>query len=245
MDLAVTASGSGSPRVVFVHGVFDRGRSFERVAALLDDECRMLRYDRRGYGDSVDADRVPVGVDGHIDDLVAILDGEPAVVVGHSFGGIPVLGAALRAPELVQAVVLYETTIAWAPGWDDTPVRSLLAGEDPEGTGLRMLFRRYDSMPEDERSRLRREARAFITEERSIRTGRPPYDIADLTAPLVFGTSGTDRFTAVSDHLHDVLGEVETVTLPGGRHNAHRNAPEAFAALVRRGLARATRRATG
>jgi pimeloyl-ACP methyl ester carboxylesterase len=243
MDLDVTESGSGSQRVVFVHGVLDRGRSFERVGTLLEDECRLLWYDRRGYGGSVDADGAPLGVDGHIDDLIDLLDGEPAVVVGHSFGGVTVVGAALRAPELVQAVVLYETGFAWAPGWDDSPVRSLLGGEDPGGEGVRKLFpRRYESMSEDERSLLRREGSAFLAEERSVRTGRPPYDIADLTVPLVFGSSGVARFTAVADHLHDVLGDVETVVIPGGDHNAHRTAPEAFADLVRRGISRAVGR---
>jgi pimeloyl-ACP methyl ester carboxylesterase len=55
----------------------------------------------------------------------------------------------------------------------------------------------------------------------------------------VFGTSGSHRFTSVSDHLRRVLGDVETVTIPDGRHNVHRNAPEAFADLVRHGISRA------
>src|SRR5919108_6227426 len=183
----------------------------------------MLWYDRRGYADSIDAPGTPVGVDGHIDDLVAILDGEPAVVVGHSFGGVTVVGAALRAPELVRSVVLYETGFAWVPSWDDSPVQALLAGEDPEGAGVRQLFpRRYDSMSDDERSLLRREAAAFLAEERSVRTGRPPYDIADLAVPLVYGSSGIERFTGVADHLRQVVDRVETVIVPGGGHNPHR-----------------------
>jgi pimeloyl-ACP methyl ester carboxylesterase len=238
LDLAVTESGLGSQRVVFVHGVLDRGASFERVAALLQDDCRMLWYDRRGYGDSIDAPGAPLGVDGHVDDLVGILGGEPAVVVGHSFGGVTVVGAALRAPELVRSVVLYETGFAWVPGWDDSPVQALLAGEDPEGAGVRKIFpRRYDSMTDDERSLLRREAAAFLAEERSVRTGRPPYDIADLAVPVVFGSSGVERFTGVADHLREVVGRVDTVIVPGGGHNPHRTAPEAFADLVRRGIA--------
>jgi pimeloyl-ACP methyl ester carboxylesterase len=241
MDLAVTETGSGSQRAVFVHGVFDRGRSFERVTALLQNECRMLRYDRRGYGDSIDANGTPVGIDGHIDDLVRVLDGRPAVLIGHSFGGVTALGAALRAPELVQAIVLYETTLAWAPGWDDTPVRALLDGDDPAEKGVRMLFPRYDQLSEQERSRLRREARTFLAEERSVRTGRPPYDIAGITAPIVFGSSGVQRFTPVSDYLRHLVGDVATVVIPEGGHNPHRSAPDAFADLVRRGISRATR----
>ena len=37
----------------------------------------------------------------------------------------------MQAPELVRGLVLYETPIAWAPGWDDTAMRRVLAEPDP------------------------------------------------------------------------------------------------------------------
>src|SRR5262245_45116929 len=132
MDLEVTESGSGEELVVFVHGVLDRGTSFRHVAELLDGECRMLWYDRRGYGRSAAVTGVPSGIDGHIADLGAVLDGRRAVVAAHSFGGITALGAAIRQPESVAALVLYETVTAWAPGWDDRIMQGVLASEDPE-----------------------------------------------------------------------------------------------------------------
>lgn len=91
---------------------------------------------------------------------------------------------------------------------------------------------------------LRCGARPAPSSLRSDRSGlgRPPYDIAAVTAPLVFGSSGMRRFTAVSDHLWRLLGDVETVVIPGGGHNAHRTAPETFAELVRRGVSRAAGR---
>ena len=84
MDLEVTELGSGDALVVFVHGVLDRGTSFRRVADELDGDCRMLWYDRRGYGRSAGVAGVPSGIDGHITDLVAVLDGRRAVVAAHS-----------------------------------------------------------------------------------------------------------------------------------------------------------------
>jgi pimeloyl-ACP methyl ester carboxylesterase len=221
---------------VFVHGVLDRGRSFDRVAALLADECRMLWYDRRGYGASVDLEPVPV--EGHVDDLLDVLDGRPAVVVGHSFGGVTVVGAALRAPELVEAVVLYETGMAWLPGWDDSFLQHLLWGEDPEGDGVRMMFGgRYEQMSEEDRAHRLREGRAFVEEERSVRAGNAPYDLSRLVPPIVYGKSDTYPFSVVSDHLERTVPGVEIVEIPGAGHNAHRSTPEAFADLVRRGIA--------
>jgi len=88
MDLIVTESGAGEALVVLVHGVLDRGRSFSRVAEFLSPDCRLAWYDRRGYGASANASGVPAGIDVHIADLVRVLDGRRAVVVGHSFGGV-------------------------------------------------------------------------------------------------------------------------------------------------------------
>jgi pimeloyl-ACP methyl ester carboxylesterase len=236
MDLEVTELGRGDALIVFVHGVLDTGRSFRRVAELLASDCRMLCYDRRGYGasggDAVD----PVGVDGHVTDLLAVLDGRRAVVVGHSFGGVTAMGAAVRAPELVDALVLYESVTAWVPAWDDRIVRGVLGSADPEEAALGLMFgERYASLSDAERARFRVEARAFVAEESSVRTGTAPFDLAEVRAPIVYGASSPERLAPVLDNLR-ALTRIEVVDVPGAGHNAHRSAPEAFAGLVRRGL---------
>jgi len=235
--LVTHTCGRGTQRVVFVHGVLDRGRSFDRVAAELDRECEMVWYDRRGYGDSADAPGAPVQIQGHVEDLVSVLDGLPAVVVGHSFGGVTVAATAIRVPELVRSVVLYETGMAWLPGWDDTSLQAFLWGDDPETAGLRLMFRdRFDTMAAEELDRRRREARAFVVEERDVRGGARPFDISELKVPLVYGHSGAHSFPAVADHLREALPEVEIVLFPGAGHNAHRSQPGPFADMVRLGL---------
>lgn len=237
--LAVEQVGTGPQRVVFVHGVLDRGRSFRRVAAKLASECSMEWYDRRGYGGSLDAPGSPVDVAGHAGDLVAVLDDRPAVVVGHSFGGVIVLAAAQRAPELFSAVVLYETGMCWLPGWDDRVLRALLWGDDPEGMALQlMLGAHYGRLKGPELAIRRREATAFVVEERSVRDGGPAPDVAAVRAPLVFGHS--ERWPeVVVDHVRHAVPGADVVELPGADHNAHRSQPGPFADLVRRGVAAA------
>src|SRR5262245_1372086 len=127
MDLQVTERGRGDVLVGFVHGVLDRGRSFMRVARILDEECRMTWYDRRGYGASVDAARPGADIDAQVADVLTVLDGRHGVVVGHSFGGMIALGAAAAAPDLVDALVVYETRLAWAAGYDDSMMRALVS----------------------------------------------------------------------------------------------------------------------
>ncbi|HUN31401.1 MAG TPA: alpha/beta hydrolase [Trebonia sp.] len=238
MDLIVTESGTGDALVVLVHGVLDRGRSFSQVGALLSADCRLAWYDRRGYGASADAAGVPADIDAHIADLVTVLDGRRAVVVGHSFGGVIATGAAVRAPQNVEALVLYESVMGWAPQWDDRMLRRLLWGPEPEQAGLRlMLGERYESMSAEARARLLPQARAFVKEERSTRGARPPYDVAALEVPLVYGFSDGFPVAGMRQFLSQQLPDTEFATITAD-HNAHRTAPEAFASLIRRGLAR-------
>lgn len=234
--MEVHEAGSGEQLVVFVHGVLDRGGSFRRVIGELERDCRMAWYDRRGYGASAGVP-VPVGVDRHIADLVAVLDGRRAVVVGHSFGGVTAMGAAARAPELITALVLYETSMAWVQGWDDDVMEGVLGSDDPEDAALRlMLGDRYDAMDGDERRRRRRDAAVFLAEERSVRTGAAPYDVGAIRAPVVYGRSGPEVMPAVVEHLRWRVAKLEVITVPGAGHHAHRSAPGAFAGLVRRGV---------
>jgi len=234
----VTEVGTGEPLVVFVHGVLGHGRSFDRVAALLEAECTMRWYDRRGYASSMELPGAPSTVDQHIDDLVAVLDGRRAVVVGHSFGGVTAMGAAVRAPELVDALVLYETSVAWSPGWDDADalMQGVFNADDPEGAALQlMLGPAYDQLDDDARARRRIEARAFIAEEQSVRTGTP-YDVAEIRCPVVYGCSSDAVMPEVRSFLAARIPRFEVVDVPDAGHHAHRSAPEAFADLVRRGF---------
>jgi pimeloyl-ACP methyl ester carboxylesterase len=236
-DLAVTVTGTGDALVVFVHGVLDRGRSFTRVAEILEPECRMVLYDRRGYGASVAAGDDPVGVDRHIADLVDLLDGQQAVVVGHSFGGVTAMGATVRAPELVHTLVLYETSMAWVPEWDDGVMTGVLASDDPEDAALRMMLGpSYSEIRDDPRARRRADARVFLAEERSVRTGTAPFDVRDIRTPIVYGRSDPAVMPMVVEYLERNVPRIELVTLPGAGHTAHRTAPDDFATLVRRGL---------
>ena len=65
------------------------------MARLLQPHCRVLRYDRRGYGRSWPHPG-PFTVNDQVDDLEELLADRPAVVVGHSYGGNVALAAAVR-----------------------------------------------------------------------------------------------------------------------------------------------------
>ena len=157
--------------VVLVHGSLDRAGSFARVMRRLDD-LHTVAYDRRGYHRSRHVTPVHDTLDGHVGDLLAVIDGRPCVVVGHSYGGDVVLGAALRpgGPGPILAVAAYEPPMPWL-GPSATRPRAGGAGdprpedEDPAEVAER-FFRRmvgdsaWDRLPEEtQEARRRRRAR--------------------------------------------------------------------------------------
>ncbi|MFG3437452.1 alpha/beta fold hydrolase [Nonomuraea sp. NPDC047897] len=108
-DLAgpvVEAAGPGDrPAVVLLHaGVADR-RMWEHQFRALSAGHRVIRYDRRGHGESRDAGpRVC-----HHEDLLAVLDAlgvRRAALVGSSMGGAYAVEAALAAPDRVTGLAL-------------------------------------------------------------------------------------------------------------------------------------------
>lgn len=105
VSLRYEVEGSGKP-LVLIHGWALSRRAWDGVAELLAPHYQVLRYDRRGFGESSgkpDFTADPA-------DLKALLEklGHPrAHVLGHSGGGGVALTFAVRYPEMVDALILY------------------------------------------------------------------------------------------------------------------------------------------
>ena len=93
--------GEGTP-VLLIHGVGTSGALWQADLADLAANCRLIVYDRRGYGASSES---PGDWKAHRDDAAALLDkldAKPAVVVGYSGGAMIALDLALQRPDLVR-----------------------------------------------------------------------------------------------------------------------------------------------
>jgi pimeloyl-ACP methyl ester carboxylesterase len=233
--------------VVLVHGAPDRSRSFRRVLPLLAD-LDVVTYDRRGYGESIDA-RPATSLDDHVRDLVAILErdqpvGGPATLVGHSFGCNVVVATAIARPDLVRSIGLWELPIPWVEWWPTPAFRDGLVGiaadPDPEQRGERFTRNgqpagTWERLSADRRRMLRREGRAFQSDIRSIT--RPPYDIGELRTPTVLacGATTTTGHREAAHILGGLLG-APVMDVEGAGHFGPANHPEHFAELVRRAV---------
>jgi pimeloyl-ACP methyl ester carboxylesterase len=237
----------GAPLVVLLHGSMDRCAGFRPTARLLAADHRVLLYDRRGYGRSIDAGP-PFGVEQHVADLIDLLAGRPAAVVGHSYGGVVALAAAQGQPELVRSVGAYESPMAWMAWWpEDTAggIAVTVASEGgPEAAAewflRRMLGDRWDTLPEATRRARRAEGRALLGEMEDLRA-RPPYAFDAVRVPVVAGrgarSAGHHRRAAAV--LAASIPDGELVELPDVRHDPHHADPAAYAAFARRVAARA------
>ena len=227
--------------MVLVHGAMDRNTSFARVAEALAP-LPVVRYDRRGYGRSRTAGTGDLAT--HVADLVAILDGQPGDVVGHSFGGLVALGAAALAPDLVTAVGSYEAPVPWVEWW---PYRSALLAEDPEGAAERFLRHhigddRWERLPLRWREERRAEGMAMAHENDGLGPPDPPFDPTRLVMPVVIGrggASGPRRRAGRRRARAPCWPAPRSTWCPDAVHEAPGTDPEGYAGFVRATLSRA------
>jgi pimeloyl-ACP methyl ester carboxylesterase len=248
-----TRGGPGEGRlVVLVHGALDRGASFARTARRLRDAgVRTVRYDRRGYGRSLPLG--PGDVDRHVADLLEVVDGRPATVVGHSYGGVLALAAAEAEPSLVRSVLAYEAPMAWVPWWPRTSAGSIaLAGHRAETAGdpgdaaeafMRRMIgdERWERLPAATRSTRRAEGPALLAELESMRRPEPPYTAGAIACPVVgaCGTLSAAHHRRAAAELAAAVPDGRLDEVDGANHGVHLTHATEFA---RRILAVATGR---
>ena len=93
--IAYQRSGDGPP-LVLVHGTAADHRRWAPVLPALEQQFTVCAVDRRGRGGS--GDTAAYAVEQEFDDIAAVVDslGEPVHLLGHSYGALCALEAALR-----------------------------------------------------------------------------------------------------------------------------------------------------
>jgi pimeloyl-ACP methyl ester carboxylesterase len=258
---ARAASGDPVATAVFVHGSLDRGESFRRVMRRLPD-VTTVAYDRRGYQGSRGGG--VVGLGGHIEDLLAVMEevrgdgtgsARPFVCVGHSLGGDVVIGAALAEPSLFDAIGVFEPPMPWlgfrrdgAGSASGAPRWGAAAADDP-GEEAERFFSRMMSpgawarLTDEGKASRRADGPALVADFRSLHSEGAPFDVTELSMPSVFGMGGP---TSRPHHRRTVewLGAnvpgAVVYEIEGAQHGAHLSHPDHFAALTRLVIERAT-----
>ncbi|RIV81946.1 alpha/beta hydrolase [Aurantiacibacter xanthus] len=109
LRLHVTTWGDeAAPPVLLVHGLWDHNRSWDWIAARLAQTHFVIAPDLRGHGDSQWASPDGYTLGAHVLDLadvIAAMELEQVVLVGHSLGGALGLRLAAAFPERIAAMV--------------------------------------------------------------------------------------------------------------------------------------------
>lgn len=186
---------------------------------------------RRGYGTTERGPR-PCSFELQTNDLLAVLDGlaEPAVVFGHSIGGVISLSAARSAPDRVARLVLYEPPLALL-GAELVPMFRFCADAVAAGrpaAAVRFAFQvsgspdvRDDTVSDRTVALLASGAAGLIADLECV-TGMPAPDTgwAGITTPirLVRGERSTDAYVRSMDLVRAMFPAAPCTVLPGEAH---------------------------
>ena len=118
--LHVYSRGSGSPPVVLEAGIAASSASWKLVAEPLSAEARVVAYDRAGFGWSEER-ASPRTIPYLVEDLREMFDRagiqEPAILIGHSYGGLLLRHFTAAHPSRVAGLVLADPLLPseWHP----------------------------------------------------------------------------------------------------------------------------------
>lgn len=243
--IAYERTGSGPP-LVLVHGATVDHTTWVQALPFLEEQFTVYAMDRRGRGESGDAE--DYALEREVEDVVAVVRsiGEPVHLLGHSFGGLVSLEAALRIDTL-QRLLLYEgfprvdgrvDEEAALPG-----IRNAIEEGDRE-EALIAFYREIGHLTQEEIEYIQsqpawqRRVDAVHTALREVEVGYEydfePDRFRDLPTPtlLLVGEESPAIEREDAETLCDVLHDCRVAILENQQHVAYRMAPERFAQTV-------------
>jgi pimeloyl-ACP methyl ester carboxylesterase len=257
-------AGTG-PDVVLLHGVTGNMAIWPLISMVstLAADFRVTAYDLRGHGYS---DTTPTGYTSAdmAADLVAVqkaLGLGPMYVLGHSFGGVIALHAAVLYPDAVAGLILsdpyfpalrrLESSLDRWTGWQAYKEQANRAGlewaaEDWFDVG--QLFKQTASLTPERHERFRKElglaAMDRLTRLAATTCGEDVKAVAGLTEerirsvrhPTVALYGDNSPFRATCRYLGENLANCRVSLVPGAGHRAHEENPAAYVALVHQHL---------
>lgn len=235
--LHVLREGRGSA-LLLLHGIGSSATAWSKQMQRLGGEFTCVAPDLPGYGNSPGPDGE--GLTAIVTDVIEVLDGQRADVVGVSFGALTALALARAHPELVRSLVLSDATLGRAHFPAEERERWL---QDRERLGNELASRSLERARElagrnagpeviEEIARHMRRARpeGYLAVARAIAaTDARPW-LSSLAQPALIVCGEDDRVTGldVSRTLHEGLPKAELMVIAGAGHAPHIEQPDRF-----------------
>ncbi|WP_333827814.1 alpha/beta fold hydrolase [Pararhodobacter sp.] len=241
---------AGIPAVL-AHCFLGHSGGWKRLLEALETPLDAVAFDLPGHGRSAPWEGAG-DLHGVATAALAAQIAEPALLIGHSFGGTLALRQALEAPESVRAMVLIEPVL-FAAAADTPEFAAHVAAEQP----LREAFARGDlaeaarvffALNGDEAGwhAMSEAARQMMTRQMTMIGATMSVLVDDsegLLAPgrmaafdkpvlVLAGALSPPVFPAAARAVAARLGRAEFVSVPGAGHMAPLTHPAATAALI-------------
>ncbi|MEE6389903.1 alpha/beta hydrolase [Microbacterium paraoxydans] len=219
--------GGTAPTVVLVHGIGMSHRYLSRLHAELAATTRVVSVDLPGFG-GLPRPRFDVSIPqmaAGLAHVVASLDDDRIVLVGHSMGAQWAAETAFQHPEYVRAVVAIGPVVDDAHRTLGAQTRALAAdtlGETPAINAV--VFTDY----------LRCGVRWYLRQVRHMLAFPLEERIAALTMPVLVVRGSDDPIAgrAWCRRLRDAAAVSRLVEIPGHHHVAQQSAPRAVASAI-------------
>jgi 3-oxoadipate enol-lactonase len=202
-----------------------------------------IRHELRGFGQTP---LPPSGEFSHADDLIDALKGEPAALVGASYGGWVCLQVAAAQPELVTDLVLLDAPFPdhnWSQEILDFSNEEEALLEQGDFRGAAILNADFWLESDEPRARvIEMQERAFELEAESEAEGVEPetIDLHAIRARTLVAVGELDKpdFHEIAARLEREIADAKRATIPGAGHLPALERPMETAALVREFLGR-------
>jgi pimeloyl-ACP methyl ester carboxylesterase len=240
--IAFEKTGQGAP-LVLVHGTTADHTRWAPVLEPLGERFTVYAVDRRGRGAS--SDTQPYAIEREFEDISALVDSikEPVNLLGHSYGAICSLEAALLTKNL-HRLILYEPPIPVGvvnvyPPQVVAALRERLAAGDRDGA-ITLFFQEIVHAPPQELKMLRtlpawegRVAAAHTTLREIDSSGNYsfyPERFKDLKVPTLLLVGGDSPLFLKKpiEVLHEALPDNRISIMPGQQHTAINTSPDLF-----------------
>lgn len=102
------SGGNEREAVVLLHGLGSARSTWDPIVPVLTNQWRVLAFDQRGHGESSHASGIYT-LEHYVPEAIAFCEGvaaQPAVLVGHSLGGVVAASVARTRPDLVRGLLL-------------------------------------------------------------------------------------------------------------------------------------------
>lgn len=262
MALFTQLVGDGRPDVVFLHGLFGRGKNWAGIAkSLTHEEHTSVLFDLPNHGRShwtPSFDYVQLADE--VADELSLHLGSAAFVnlVGHSMGGKVAMLIALRHPELVRRLVVVDiapdisdqvrTSVPLVRAMRDLDLTTLtsrteadhaLAGEvdDPAVRQFLLQNLKLDRTP-GLRNRWRWEVNLELLGDHLDDVAAWPPVTGSYAGPVLWVAGGDSPYVRAEHkpHMLQLFPGARLVTVGGAGHWVHADAPEALTAHLKQFL---------